>query len=289
MSMVAGAAEAARPPAVSHRSSARSASLPVAGAGSEPGRRHLDWDYTRLAESYGRRPDSAEAAIDRLLALIGSGARRSVVDLGAGAGHLTAALAERGCQVLALEPNEAMRRHGMARTGQYPDVRWTVGRMEATGLPAESFSLATCGSSFGVADRGETLREVARILEPRGWFACMWNHRDLDDPLQRKIEAYIAASIPGFAYGTRREDQTAAIAATGLFERVQTIEAPILHRRPSGEWVEAWHSHATLQRQAGDRFAAIVEGIATIVAKNCGDMVEVPYTTRVWAARLRTT
>jgi ubiquinone/menaquinone biosynthesis C-methylase UbiE len=288
--MVAGAAAAARPAAVSLAASVPSASPSVAGGGArEPDRHRLEWDYTRLADSYVRRPDYAGDAIDALLALVGPGAGRSVIDLGAGAGHLTAALAERGCKVLALEPNAAMRRHGVARTNRYADVRWIVGRMESTGLPAEAFSLATCGSSFGVVDRGETLREVARILEPCGWFACMWNHRDLEDPLQREIEAHIAASIPGFAYGTRREDQTAVIAASGLFGEVHTIESPILHRLPTGEWVEAWRSHATLQRQAGDRFDAIVEGIAAIVAARCGEVAEVPYTTRVWAARLRTT
>jgi SAM-dependent methyltransferase len=249
--------------------------------------RNLDWDYTGLADSYVARPDYADAAIDRLMALVGPEAKRAVIDLGAGAGHLTDALAQRGCDVLALEPNDAMRAHGMVRTRRHRQLRWHVGRMEATGLPAGSFSLATCGSSFGVADRAETLAEIARLLAPGGWFACMWNHRDLADPLQQEIEAHIAAQVPGFAYGTRREDQTATIAASGLFGGVTFFEAPILHERPAAEWVEAWRSHATLQRQAGARFDAIVDGIAAIVAARAGTTVAVPYTTRVWAAQVK--
>jgi len=247
----------------------------------------VDWDYTELAESYVRRPAYAPAAIDAFLSLAGPAAMHSVVDLGAGTGHLTAPLAERGANVLALEPNGAMRRHGIARTSAHPMVRWVVGRMEDTGLPAGVFSLATCGSSFGVADRGATLREIARILEPGGWFACLWNYRDLDDSLQREIETLIKASLPDFQYGTRREDQTAIIDASGLFEDVQIVQSEIRHRVAKAEWIEAWRSHATLQRQAGPLFGEIVERIGLLVEGVEGSTVEIPYLTRVWLARLQ--
>jgi ubiquinone/menaquinone biosynthesis C-methylase UbiE len=180
-----------------------------------------------------------------------------------------------------------MRRHGIARTACFAKVRWMVGRMERTGLPPGQFSLATCGSSFGVADRGATLREVGRILEPEGWFACMWNYRDLRDPLQQDIEAHIKACIPDYQYGTRRDDQEAVITASGLFRRVRVVESGIVHRPTKSSWIEAWHSHATLQRQAGHRFANIVAGIAAIVEQASGDHVDVPYTTRVWIAQSR--
>lgn len=159
--------------------------------------------------------------------------------------------------------------------------------MEDTGLPPGQFLLATCGSSFGVADRVDTLREVARILAPDGWFACMWNHRDLEDPLQREIELYIQAKIPDYRYGSRRDDQKPIIESTGWFDEIRTFEHPIRHKLSKIDWLAAWRSHATLQRQAGDRFQQIVQGIATIVNHHCSDMMEIPYITRVWAARLK--
>jgi SAM-dependent methyltransferase len=246
-----------------------------------------EWDYTELADAYVHRPGYSDAAIDRLLALAGVEAPASAIDLGSGAGHLTQALAVRGLDVLALEPNDAMRRHGMARTARFANVRWMEGIMQDTRLPPQVFALATCGSSFGVADRAQTLREVARILRPGGSFACIWNHRDLDDPLQSRIESHIRANIPDYRYGTRREDQTETIVASGLFEEVETVSAPTLHRGPVEPWLAAWRSHATLQRQAGGRFAEIVAGIEAIVRETCGETIEVPYTTRAWLARLK--
>ena len=37
---------------------------------------------------------------------------------------------------------------------------------------------------------------ATRILRHRGWFACVWNHRDLEDPLQAEVETLIRARIP---------------------------------------------------------------------------------------------
>lgn len=76
--------------------------------------RTLEWDYTDLANSYVFRPNYSGAAIDCLLELSGPASRHRVIDLGAGTAHLTVLLAERGCSVLALEPNHAMRQHGVA-------------------------------------------------------------------------------------------------------------------------------------------------------------------------------
>jgi ubiquinone/menaquinone biosynthesis C-methylase UbiE len=245
----------------------------------------LQWDYTALADAYIARPDYADSAIDRCAEVMGLAPGARVLDLGAGAGHLTIKLAERGWHVLALEPNPGMRAHGVRRTQQFPCVHWMDGVMERTGVPDASFAACTCGSSFGVVDRSATLREVARVLQDDGWFLCLFNHRVLDDPLQREIEDYIRSCIPDYSYGSRRENQSAAIASSGLFEPAMEIEAPVTHSLQVSEWLAAWRSHATLQRQAGERFPRIVEGIAAIVARTCDARVEVPYMTRAWVAR----
>jgi ubiquinone/menaquinone biosynthesis C-methylase UbiE len=249
--------------------------------------RALEWDYTELAAAYVNRPDYARAAIDRIAGLTGLAAGARALDLGAGAGHLTLELAAHGWDVLALEPNAAMRARGMARTAQLPNVRWIDGVMERTEQPTGGFSLCTCGSSFGVADRLLTLREVARVLADGGWFACLFNHRVLDDPLQQEIESYIRSCIPAYDYGTRREEQGRVIASSGLFEPAVKIEAPVEHVRAAGEWIDAWRSHATLRRQAGERFDEIVRGIAAIVGRTGREQVVVPYVTRCWLARVR--
>jgi SAM-dependent methyltransferase len=242
----------------------------------------LDWDYTSLADAYVHRPGYAPDAIAAALAAAEIGPGDPALDLGAGAGHLTFDLAGHGLQVTALEPNARMRAHGVARTRRLENVNWVDARMEDTGLPASAFALTSYGSSFGVADQSATLKEAARLLRPGGSILVVFNHRDLDDPLQAEIEAFIHAEVPAYRYGPRREDQASWIEASGLFGRVRRIEARVLHPADAG-WVRAWSSHATLQRQAGDRFDAIVRGIAELAERRPDAMV--PYVTRAWVAR----
>ena len=244
-----------------------------------------NWDYTELAQAYVSRADYADEAIDALLRLAAAVRGARCCDVGAGVAHLTRALLRRGLEVAAVEPNAAMRALGVERTREFPAVRWFEGVGEATGRPAGAYALVTFGSSFNVCDRALALAESHRILAPAGWFACLWNHRDLDDPLQREIEAAIKARVPGYGYGTRREDQTAVIAASGLFEPAHQIEGTVLHEQRVADCITAWESHATLQRQAGERFGEVVDAIRALLAGR--DTIRVPYTTRVWAARRR--
>ncbi|MBM1218696.1 methyltransferase domain-containing protein [Ponticoccus sp. SC2-23] len=245
----------------------------------------LDWDYTGLAKAYINRPDYSDAAIDAVLAIASPPSGQQVIDLGAGVAHLTLKLAERGLDVLALEPNAEMRRYGTERTEHLPKVTWKEGVMQATGLPDASFPLTTYGSSFGVTDRIDTLRESARLLADGGWFVCMFNHRDLTDPLQTRIEGIITAHVPDYDYGTRREDQGGVIAQSGLFGPVHRLECPIVHHVDKDDWVTAWRSHATLERQTGAAFHAIVDEIADVVGALPGTTLPIPYMTRVWMAR----
>lgn len=208
-------------------------------------------------------------------------------DVGSGTAHLTLELLQRGLTVTAVEPNDAMRTHGITRTEKYDRIRWVEGTGESTGQPDGAFDLVTFGSSFNVTDRGKALAETKRILKPRGWFACMWNHRDLDDPVQHGIEEVIKARVPSYDYGTRREDQTEVINASGYFEPVPAFKGGVIHKQTKEECIEAWRSHGTLHRQAGERFGEVIEGITEFLRGVSGDEITIPYTTRVWAARLR--
>jgi len=244
-----------------------------------------EWDYTNLADAYLKRPDYAAGAIDAMVRIAGLPTGGKACDVGAGVGHLTLMLLRRGLEVTAVEPNDAMRRNGSARSAGLQNIRWVVGTGEESGQPAEAFDLVTFGSSFNVTDRSAALRETARILKRGGWFACMWNHRRLDDPIQRTIEETIKNSLPGYEYGKRREDQTAVIRGSGLFGDVVHLDAEVLHRQSVEDCIEAWRSHATLARQAKERFGAIVDRIQDYLKSLKVSSIDVPYVTNIWMAR----
>jgi len=246
-----------------------------------------EWDYTDLAKAYLKRATYSSDAIDRLFELGNISPDSQACDVGAGVAHLTKELLKRQLKVIAVEPNDEMRKYGKLETQDEPKVSWFEGTGENTGQADNYFDLVTFGSSFNVTDRLVTLQETKRILKDKGWFACMWNHRDLNDPFQSKIEDVIKSHIDGYNYGTRREDQTDIINQSGLFEEVHYIEGNIDHMQSKEDLVEAWRSHATLERQAGDKFPQIIDAIQALVDAYPEDKIKVPYTTRMWCAQLK--
>ena len=248
-----------------------------------------EWDYTDLAKGYLKRPDYADQAIDEIIskAGIGIGFGARVCDVGAGVGHLTLMLADRGLDVTAVEPNDAMRSLGQERTADRKNIQWFEGVGEDTGQPDQVFDLVTFGSSFNVTDHTRSLKETSRILKPNAWCAMMWNHRDLTDPVQAEIEKIIQGHIPNYNYGSRREDQSSVISASGLFGPVNQFERSVVHYQNVDDVIEAWRSHGTLHRQAGDQFQNIISRIETLLHNEATDSLAIPYTTRVWMAQLK--
>ncbi|MCX2543612.1 methyltransferase domain-containing protein [Pseudomonas sp. 91RF] len=246
-----------------------------------------EWDYTTLADAYLKRPDYADAAIDAMLSIAGAEQGDKFCDVGAGVAHLTLMLAARGLDVTAVEPNDAMRANGIKRTAELANVKWHEGTGEVTGQATQAFDMVTFGSSFNVCDRQQALKETARILKPRGWFACMWNHRNLEDPIQARIEAIIKERVPGYGYGTRREDQTAVIDASELFGPVVHLDARVIHEQSIEECLEAWRSHATLERQAGANFHEVISAIDDYLKGLKTPSIQIPYSTNIWVAQLR--
>ena len=246
-----------------------------------------EWDYTSLAGAYVKRPNYAESAIDAMLSIAGSEKGYKICDVGAGVAHLTLILAARGLDVVAVEPNDAMRSLGIQRTEKLANVRWYEGTGEETGQAKQVFDMVTFGSSFNVCDRQQALMETSRILKPRGWFACMWNHRHLEDPIQAQIEAIIKDLVSDYGYGSRREDQTAVIDSSGMFGPVIHLESRVLHEQSIEECVEAWRSHATLERQAGKVFQDVVVAIENYLQRLNMPTIQIPYSTNIWVAQLR--
>lgn len=98
-----------------------------------------------------------------------------VVDLGAGTGILTGALARLGADVVAVEPDKAMLAE-LRR--QLPGVRAVEGSAEVLPLPDQSVDAVLCGQAMHWFDLDRALPEIGRVLTPGGVFAGLWNVDD---------------------------------------------------------------------------------------------------------------
>lgn len=242
------------------------------------------WDYTELAPFYDKRADYSERAIKAMVRICELTAGSVVGDIGAGTGKLTRPLLQNGMVVHAVEPNEAMRAFGIKNTAA-SKATWHAASAENTGLDNNSIAGYFMGSSFNVVNQPACLAEAARTLTPEGWFSCMWNHRELDDPVQSQIEIIIRKHVASYAYGSRREDPTTVINTSGLFQQPIALSSRFLVPMSREDIVEAWRSHATLQRQAGDAFDTIIKEISAYLDSLNSATINVPYITRLWLSQ----
>jgi SAM-dependent methyltransferase len=240
------------------------------------------WDYGPLADHYDARPHYARGLVASILRERNVQPKSVALDIGAGTGRLTERLCEAGLRVIALEPNARMRERALSKDVAR-DAAWIAASGEALPCCGDSVDLVAFGSSFNVLDAHVALDECARVLRSGGVWLAIWNHRDLDDPLQREIEAIIRRHVPQFEPGRRRGSPAADVAAHGAFDDIRAHEQPFVADVDRTQWLEAWRSHATLQRQAGSRVAPIMRDIDAAIPDIA--TVRVPYVSRAWSAR----
>lgn len=136
----------------------------------------------KVADYAASRPDYPGALIE-VLAHPG----RRMADIGAGTGLLTRSLLGAGCDVVAVEPNGAMRAACDAALHGHPHYRSVAGTAEATTLPDASVDLVTAAQAFHWFAVDAARAEFLRILVPAGEVALVWNDRLDGDPLHEAM------------------------------------------------------------------------------------------------------
>ena len=140
--------------------------------------------FATVADHYERgRPEYPLAVVEALMAEFGLAVGAPVLDLAAGTGKLTRALLAGGLDVVAVEPQSALR--DMLATN-VDAARVREGRAEAIPLPDGSVDAVTVADAFHWFDHAAALREIRRVLRPAGglavistapdWSGASWAH-----------------------------------------------------------------------------------------------------------------
>lgn len=246
------------------------------------------WSYTTHAKFYEYRPNYAPKAIDVLKTYVNyqSGEPFKAVDIGAGTGNLTIMLLDRGLEVTAVEPNDAMREIGIRLTDG-TNVQWVKAAGIETTLENECADWVTFGSSFNVMDRDLALREAHRLLKKEGFFSCMWNHRDLNDSIQKQAEEIVESYVPSYERGVRREDQRPIIEKNRhLFQDIFYLEVDFSYHQTLDNYILAWQSvknkYWDLATDEGQNlFRKITDKMRAEIPQD----FDIKYTTRCWSAK----
>jgi SAM-dependent methyltransferase len=140
--------------------------------------------FPAVADAYERgRPEYAPAVVKCLAAELKLPPGARVLDLAAGTGKLTRALLGGGLDVVAVEPQAALRDILVDSVGA---ERVREGFAEAIPLPDGSVAAVTVADAFHWFDPPAALREIRRVLGPGGglavlstvpdWSGASWAH-----------------------------------------------------------------------------------------------------------------
>jgi SAM-dependent methyltransferase len=236
---------------------------PVAAAG-----------FGRAAEVYERaRPSYPPGAIDWLLARTGVGEGDTIVDLGAGTGKLTRLLAPSGARVIAIEPIPEMR--ALIGVGETLD-----GTAEAIPLADGSAALVTVAQAFHWFDLDRALPEIHRVLRPGGALALVWNMRDLEDPVQRRVEELLAP-LRGRRLASQRQGKwRSPLAASPLFGDPESAEFRYEQLFTADDLVDRVRSTSFVAAMTDEERQPLLDDVRAIVAGRA-EPFAYPYVTEV--------
>lgn len=207
--------------------------------------------------------------------LVPSGSQR-LVDVGAGTGKFTRTLLGRGAEVVAVEPDPAMRARLAALL---PDVRAVDGTGEAMPLPDGSADAVTFAQSWHWVDPVAGVAEVARVLRPGGVLGLVWNVRDeSSDWAQRLGDVITRPEAQRMSYDDER-------ALDGPFTTPEHRVFEWVHEQDRSAFLDMVLSRSyviVLPESERDTLRRAVEDLLDTHPHTAGqDVVRVPYRTHV--------
>jgi SAM-dependent methyltransferase len=194
------------------------------------------------------RPRYPDALVDELLS---SGARL-VLDVGAGTGIASHQLAERGADVLAVEPDARMA--ALARLKGIPVELDTFERWEPAG---RTFDLVVFAASFHWVDPAVALPKIRTVLRAGGRLALMWNRLSPNKPTRSDFAAIYADYMDDDVTHPHHDptDLRSTLASYGYAVAQHTYPVNLQYSRD--QWLDYAFTHSNHLVLAAERAAEL--------------------------------
>jgi SAM-dependent methyltransferase len=178
------------------------------------------WVFNRMARVYGARPAYPSGLVDAVVEIVGAGSR--IGDLGAGVGHLALPLAERGLNVVAVEPAiemlDMLRSAAAARRLQLQALHATAERIPVEGATLNAVLIA---DALHFLDAERVGHEVRRVLVPGGALAILISQYR-PTPFMQSVVRIMERSAPRRPRALAQSiEQLSAVAGITLDQRRQ--------------------------------------------------------------------
>jgi SAM-dependent methyltransferase len=203
--------------------------------------------FDEVASQYdAARPEYPTTMYNDIRALSSVPDGGDVLEIGCGTGQATLPLAEQGFHICGIELGEnlaAIARHKLAA---FATVEIRVGAFETMPLDEQSFDLAISATAFHWIESA-SYPKLARLLRPGGAVALFWNKHiasavdggffERVQPVYRQHAPELYGEGKGLPAIEELRDETAALAATGLFGDFIVRQYPWIKQYDAGTYI----------------------------------------------------
>lgn len=243
--------------------------------------------FDHVAAAYdAHRPDYPGELFDALESALGQPLLRAeVLDVGAGTGIATRALAGRGAKVVAIDPGPVVL--SLLRARSTSRVRPVVGDGNALPLRDGAFDLVTYAQSWHWTDPARSVPEAARVLHDRGVLAVFWNLLMADGfSWWERFASSCERLCVSYDRRTRDTDWGVALDGSGRFRWVRRVEIPWTREISVDGFVADYGSHSYVADLSGADQASVLGALRDdLVGVFPDGRARLPYVTRMWVAR----
>lgn len=242
--------------------------------------------FDPVAQRYdASRPSYPDALFDAIEQRARPLAGATVVEIGAGTGIATRALAGRGARVVPVDVGAAMLAQLRSRSPGVPAVV-----ADGTALPVADgrADLVAAAQAFHWLPLDRSLPEALRVLRPGGALALWWNVSEADDEpwMRRQSERFQAtpSGHPGQEWSGGSGGVEAPLRTTGLVGRIEQIAIRWQWRVPIGRYLGYVGSKSAVVRLGADAGAFLDEQRRELAAAFPDGIVVEPFRCRLTLA-----
>lgn len=237
-----------------------------------------------VAEEYDAvRPDYPAQLFDALESAMGQPLLRTdVLDVGAGTGIGSRALAGRGARVVAVEPGEGMLRVLRGRS----TARVHPVRGDGNGLPLRDgvFDLVAFAQSMHWTDLTTAAAEAFRVLKPGGVLAAWWNRHDTSVEWFAEHQRRVFTTCPVRTH-SNPGDVATLLAQPPQSRRVATVEIPWRRRISVDDFCRALRTQSYVFELGDDADSVVDAELRALSDEFPGGVLDEPFTTYAVLAR----
>ena len=168
------------------------------------------FDWGRSTEDYAAYRDIYPVSFFETILRSGIGrAGQRILDLGTGTGVVPRGMAGFGASWTGLDASRDQIEAARQRTTDMPNIDWSIGTAEETGLPNRAFDAVTAVQCWHYFDINRAIPEICRLLIPGG--RLMIGHMNwlpLEDEIAAKTEALVLARNPAWSGAGWRFDRS---------------------------------------------------------------------------------